>query len=155
MALKLMIPGPVSVEDDVLFQMGQPVRPHYGAEWTADYNETRDLLKQVFKTEGDVHILSGSGTAAIDAAIGSLHVTQGSATGGQACLGLQQKDVSEPFTRYVGDSHAADASLSLVDAAALTTPSARFAYIKVYIQDDANNITDQVGYIGVELAPTA
>ncbi len=75
MALKLMIPGPVSVEDDVLFQMGQPVRPHYGAEWTADYNETRDLLKQVFKTEGDVHILSGSGTAAIDAAIGSLTTT--------------------------------------------------------------------------------
>ena len=49
MALKLMIPGPVSVEDDVLFQMGQPVRPHYGAEWTADYNETRALLKNVFK----------------------------------------------------------------------------------------------------------
>ncbi len=75
MALKLMIPGPVSVADDVLFQMGQPVRPHYGAEWTADYNETRDLLKQVFKTEGDVHILSGSGSAAIDAAIGSLTTT--------------------------------------------------------------------------------
>jgi len=75
LALKLMIPGPVSVEDDVLFQMGQPVRPHYGAEWTADYNETRDLLKQVFKTEGDVHILSGSGSAAIDAAIGSLTTT--------------------------------------------------------------------------------
>ncbi len=75
MTLKLMIPGPVSVEDDVLFQMGQPVRPHYGADWTADYNETRDLLKQVFKTDGDVHILSGSGTAAIDAAIGSLTST--------------------------------------------------------------------------------
>ena len=75
MTLKLMIPGPVSVEDDVLFQMGQPVRPHYGAEWTADYNETRELLKQVFKTDGDVHILSGSGSAAIDAAIGSLTTT--------------------------------------------------------------------------------
>ena len=72
MTPKLMIPGPVSVDDDVLFEMGQQVRPHYGAEWTADYNETRDLLKQVFKTEGDVHILSGSGSAAIDAAIGSL-----------------------------------------------------------------------------------
>lgn len=75
MTLKLMIPGPVSVEEDVLFQMGQPVRPHYGAEWTADYNETRELLKQVFKTAGDVHILSGSGSAAIDAAIGSLTST--------------------------------------------------------------------------------
>ena len=75
MTLKLMIPGPVSVEEDVLFQMGQPVRPHYGTEWTAEYNETRELLKQVFKTDGDVHILSGSGSAAIDAAIGSLTTT--------------------------------------------------------------------------------
>ncbi|MFQ5923923.1 MAG: pyridoxal-phosphate-dependent aminotransferase family protein [Anaerolineales bacterium] len=72
MATKLMIPGPVRVDDDVLFEMGQQVRPHYGADWTTDYNETRELLKQVFKTEGDVHILSGSGSAAIDAAIGSL-----------------------------------------------------------------------------------
>jgi len=75
LTLKLMIPGPVSVDDDVLFEMGQPIRPHYGANWTADYNETRDLLKQVFRTEGDVHILSGSGSAAIDAAIGSLAST--------------------------------------------------------------------------------
>ncbi len=75
MTPKLMIPGPVSVDDDVLFEMGQQVRPHYGAEWTAVYNETRDLLKQVFKTEGDVHILSGSGSAALDAAIGSLATT--------------------------------------------------------------------------------
>ena len=72
MPTKLMIPGPVTVDDDVLFEMGKQVRPHYGAEWTADYNETRELLKQVFKTEGDVHILSGSGSVAIDAAIGSL-----------------------------------------------------------------------------------
>ena len=72
MTTKLMIPGPVSVDDDVLFEMGRQVRPHYGAEWTADYNETRHLLKRVFNTEGEVHILSGSGSAAIDAAIGSL-----------------------------------------------------------------------------------
>ncbi len=106
MALKLMIPGPVSVEDDVLFQMGQPVRPHYGAEWTADYNETRDLLKQVFKTEGDVHILSGSGTAAIDAAIGSLTTTGETAVVGtngyfgdrleQVCAGYGLKVIPVP-----------------------------------------------------------
>jgi len=72
LATKLMIPGPVSVDDDVLYQMGQQVRPHYGTQWVTVYNETRELLQQVFKTAGEVHILSGSGSAAIDAAIGSL-----------------------------------------------------------------------------------
>ncbi|MGH2619060.1 MAG: pyridoxal-phosphate-dependent aminotransferase family protein [Anaerolineales bacterium] len=72
---KLMIPGPVSVEDEVLAEMGAPVRPHYGSEWTEIYDETRGLLKQVFRTEGDTHILVGSGSAGLDAAIGSLSTT--------------------------------------------------------------------------------
>jgi alanine-glyoxylate transaminase/serine-glyoxylate transaminase/serine-pyruvate transaminase len=67
-----MIPGPVSVSDDVLREMGAPVRVHYGEEWTAIYNETVTLLKSVFKTRGDVHILVGSGSAGVDAAIGSM-----------------------------------------------------------------------------------
>ena len=67
-----MIPGPVMLEDDVLFQMGQQVQPHYGPQWTAIFNETIDLLKQVFETTGDVHILVGSGTAGVDACIASL-----------------------------------------------------------------------------------
>lgn len=67
-----MIPGPVSVEDEVLHEMGSPVQAHYGPEWTAIYNETVGLLKQVFKTQGDVHILVGSGSAGVDAAIGSM-----------------------------------------------------------------------------------
>ncbi|GMR10404.1 MAG: alanine--glyoxylate aminotransferase family protein [Anaerolineae bacterium] len=69
---KLMIPGPVAVEDDVLQEMGAPVRAHYGKEWTAIYSETRSLLKEVFNTSGDVHILVGSGSSGLDAAIGSL-----------------------------------------------------------------------------------
>lgn len=72
MTAKLMIPGPVMLEDDVLFQMGQQAQPHYGPEWTAIFNETIDLLKQVFETKGDVHILVGSGTAGVDASIASL-----------------------------------------------------------------------------------
>jgi len=72
MSIKLMIPGPVSVSEGVLHEMGAPVRAHYGAEWTAIYNETASLLKRVFRTAGDVHILVGSGTAGVDAAIGSM-----------------------------------------------------------------------------------
>ncbi len=43
---KLMIPGPVEVSKSVLGAMGSPVRPHYGAEWTAFYNDTLVILKK-------------------------------------------------------------------------------------------------------------
>lgn len=71
MNMKLMIPGPVEVTDEVLEAMGSPVLAHYGPEWTALYNETTTLLQRVFQTEGDVFIFGGSGSAGIDACIGS------------------------------------------------------------------------------------
>lgn len=70
--IKLMIPGPVQPEDDVLEAIGKPVRAHYGPEWRDYYNSTTDLLKNVFNTSGDVHILVGSGSSAIDACLGSM-----------------------------------------------------------------------------------
>ena len=98
MADKLMIPGPVSVDDDVLFQMGQQIRPHYGAQWTADYNETRLLLKRLFKTEGDVHILTGSGSSAIDAGIGSLTLTGETAViGSNGYFGERLEEICEGY----------------------------------------------------------
>jgi len=68
---KLMIPGPIQPEDAVLAEMGKPVQPHYGPAFRDFYNETTLLLKEVFNTAGDVFILVGSGSAAIDACIGS------------------------------------------------------------------------------------
>lgn len=68
---KLLIPGPVEVANDVLGAMSHQVRPHYGREWTAFYKETQGILKKVFNTYGDVFIMPGSGTVAIDACIGS------------------------------------------------------------------------------------
>jgi alanine-glyoxylate transaminase/serine-glyoxylate transaminase/serine-pyruvate transaminase len=73
--LLLMIPGPIQPEHEVLEVMGSPVRAHYGPEWTNLYNQTVGDLKQVFNTEGDVHLLVGSGSSAIDACIGSAFST--------------------------------------------------------------------------------
>jgi alanine-glyoxylate transaminase/serine-glyoxylate transaminase/serine-pyruvate transaminase len=69
---KLMIPGPVDVEDDVLAAMAEPVHPHYGQEWLEIYHKTVDDLKQVFGTRNDLFLLAGPGTAGLDAALGSL-----------------------------------------------------------------------------------
>ena len=68
----LMIPGPVGVSREVLQQMGAPVVAHYGSDWAEIYAETVGLLKQVFQTEDDVFILTGSGSAGLDAGIGGL-----------------------------------------------------------------------------------
>jgi alanine-glyoxylate transaminase / serine-glyoxylate transaminase / serine-pyruvate transaminase len=63
--------------------MGDPVQPHYGAIFRDLYNETTGILKKVFNTEGDVFILVGSGSAAIDACIGS-----SVPSGGKILLGI-------------------------------------------------------------------
>lgn len=68
---KLMIPGPVQPDDDVLEAIGQPVRAHYGPEFRNYYLETVDCLKSIFCTQEDVFIIVGSGSSAIDACIGS------------------------------------------------------------------------------------
>lgn len=68
----LMIPGPVEASPQVLAEMGAPVVAHYGEEWVEIYNQTLDLLKPVFRTQNDTMIMVGSGTAGLDASIGSL-----------------------------------------------------------------------------------
>ncbi len=67
-----MIPGPVELDAEVLREMSRPLVPHYGAEWVKDYRQTTGLLQEVFRTERDVFLIPGSGSAGLDAAIGSL-----------------------------------------------------------------------------------
>jgi alanine-glyoxylate transaminase / serine-glyoxylate transaminase / serine-pyruvate transaminase len=68
MPARLMIPGPVELQAEVLAVLAQPVVPHYGAAWVEAHNETIDLLKQIYRTTGKVQMLPGSGSLALDAA---------------------------------------------------------------------------------------
>jgi len=69
--LRLMIPGPIELDPEVLAVMAEPLGAHYGEEWTAFYKETTRLLQKIFQTEGDIFLLPGSGSAGLDAALGS------------------------------------------------------------------------------------
>ena len=69
---KLMIPGPVDVEPEVLAAMGQPIPAHYGTEWMDIYQKVVALLRELFQTQGDVLLMPGPGSAGLDAALGSL-----------------------------------------------------------------------------------
>ncbi|MGH2450958.1 MAG: pyridoxal-phosphate-dependent aminotransferase family protein [Candidatus Limnocylindria bacterium] len=67
----LLIPGPVTVEEDVLAAFSQPIRPHYGADWAELYRRVTARLVELFRTEGDVLLLFGPGMAAVEMAVRS------------------------------------------------------------------------------------
>lgn len=93
-----MIPGPVTVDDEVLHEFGQPVRPHYGAKWTALYNQTRELLQQVMQTEAELHILVGSGSSGLDAAVGSLtRAGETAVIGSNGYFGERLQQIAESY----------------------------------------------------------
>jgi alanine-glyoxylate transaminase/serine-glyoxylate transaminase/serine-pyruvate transaminase len=70
--LKLFIPGPGDVDEDILEAAGRPLLRHYGPEWMGIHNELQRLLKQVFKTQNDLFLVPGPASALHDMAIGSL-----------------------------------------------------------------------------------
>src|SRR5689334_20069892 len=67
-----MIPGPVSVDDAVLQALARPVRAHYGDGWTALYKHAVAGMREVFKTDGEVFLLFGSGMAGVEMCIASV-----------------------------------------------------------------------------------
>ncbi len=66
----LMMPGPVPVAPRVLRAMSKPMINHRGAEFSAMYDDCCEILADVFQTKNDIFLLSGSGTAAMEAAVG-------------------------------------------------------------------------------------
>src|ERR1700682_3792971 len=68
----LTLPGPVSVDDEILEALARPVRAHYGDGWTRLYKHAASRLRDVFKTEGEVHLVFGSGMAGVEMCIASV-----------------------------------------------------------------------------------
>ncbi len=68
----LMIPGPVPVAPAILRAMSKNMINHRGKEFSAIYTESRQILAELFGTKNDVFILSGSGSCAMEAAIGNV-----------------------------------------------------------------------------------
>jgi alanine-glyoxylate transaminase/serine-glyoxylate transaminase/serine-pyruvate transaminase len=67
----LLIPGPVSVEPEVLAELGRPVRPHYGADWAQTHRQLAQAAARVFLCELPATLLFGPGMAAVEVAIAS------------------------------------------------------------------------------------
>ena len=68
----IMLPGPVPVAPQVLRAMSKPMINHRGPEFKRLLDESREKLQSIFKTENDILILNGSGTCAMEAAVGNV-----------------------------------------------------------------------------------
>lgn len=66
---ELRIPGPTPCPDEVLQAMSRQMINHRGPEFGQILNGVTDKLKQLFQTNNDVLVLTGSGTGGLEAAI--------------------------------------------------------------------------------------
>ena len=65
----LMLPGPTTVHPRVLSAMSQAVVNHRSAKYGAILTETTELMSKVFQTPNKSYLLTGSGTAAMEAGV--------------------------------------------------------------------------------------
>jgi len=67
-----MLPGPVKIHPRVLKAMAVPTLSNRGAEFSEVNKEIKELLQYLFQTRGSVAVISGSGTAGMEAALASV-----------------------------------------------------------------------------------
>ena len=68
----MMIPGPVPIVPRIQRAMGKPMFGHRGEEFGNIYDKSREILSDLFQTLNEIYIISGSGTASMEAAIGNV-----------------------------------------------------------------------------------
>ncbi len=105
----LMIPGPVPVIPRIREAMSKPMISHRGDEFSQMYGEIVENLKNIFQTRNDLFVLSGSGTCAMEAAIGNLiKRTNGAGKTERGCVTIANGKFGERFTeiaeRYRADT---------------------------------------------------
>lgn len=90
----------------------------------------------------------GSSLYSVYVAAGQTRLNQSGIAAAIPVLRLDQADVSEEFIRFVGSAAAATLTQSIVAEADVTTAT-RQGFLKVFVQDDGNQITDQAYFIPI------
>jgi aspartate aminotransferase-like enzyme len=67
-----MIPGPTMVSPRVLKAMSKSIVNHRSAIFGEILNDTNEMMSEVFQTENKSYLITGSGTAAMEAALGNV-----------------------------------------------------------------------------------
>ena len=69
---KLLTPGPTSVPPEVLRALAEPVLHHRSPDFAEVFGLAQDRLRDVFRTENEILVLTASGTGAFESAIVNL-----------------------------------------------------------------------------------
>jgi aspartate aminotransferase-like enzyme len=69
---RLLTPGPTAVPPDVLAALAEPVLHHRGPDFKQVLARVRGRLRQVFRTENEVLLLTASGSGAFESAVANL-----------------------------------------------------------------------------------
>ncbi|MBE7559850.1 alanine--glyoxylate aminotransferase family protein [bacterium] len=67
--LRLLTPGPTEVPPEVLAAMAAPIIHHRSAPARERFARVQEMLRRLFFTRRPVHVLTGSGTAGMEAAV--------------------------------------------------------------------------------------
>ncbi|MBI2971068.1 MAG: alanine--glyoxylate aminotransferase family protein [Candidatus Aenigmarchaeota archaeon] len=67
--MKLFIPGPVAVSEEIMEEMGRPMIGHRSKEFQELFRNIVNDLKYILNTENDVFILTSSATGGMEAAV--------------------------------------------------------------------------------------
>jgi len=65
----LLIPGPTPVVDSIYDALSQETRSHTDPRFAATYRKALEKTKELFRTDGEVFVVSGSGTIAMEMAL--------------------------------------------------------------------------------------
>ncbi|HSQ02241.1 MAG TPA: alanine--glyoxylate aminotransferase family protein [Methanobacterium sp.] len=68
----LMIPGPTRVSSRVLKAMSKSIVNHRSAVFGEILKDTNEMMSEVFQTENPSYLITGSGTAVMEAAVGNV-----------------------------------------------------------------------------------
>jgi aspartate aminotransferase-like enzyme len=89
----LMTPGPTEVPPDTLLELARPVFHHRTPEFSQVLTECTELLREVLQTSGDIFLIAGSGTAAMEACLG------GALTPGETALCVRGGKFGERWSK--------------------------------------------------------
>jgi alanine-glyoxylate transaminase / serine-glyoxylate transaminase / serine-pyruvate transaminase len=65
----LLIPGPTPVVDSIYDALAQETRSHTDPRFAAIYRNAIEMTREMLKTDGEVFVISGSGTVAMEMAL--------------------------------------------------------------------------------------
>ncbi len=94
-----MIPGPVQIHERILRAMCRQMIGHRSEDFSEIMAYCTEGLKELFGTRGDVYIISGSGTAGMEAAIASFSKVKKFATIENGKFGERLGDIASRYTK--------------------------------------------------------